>query len=107
MIDKYIYKNITSLLKYECPTLFNNYKKVLEDKNIKNNLTLYDSNLKLSKSCKFNSDTTIYRYSRIIKGLQYTTNNHVVRLWADDLVDEATEENGKKIVTKLLLSSHE
>ncbi len=105
MIDKYIYKNIPSLLKYECPALFNNYKKVLEDTNTNNNLTLYDSNLKLSKSCKFNSDTTIYRYSRIIKGLQYTTNNHVVRLWADDLVDEATEENGKMIVTKLLLAS--
>ena len=107
MTCKYVYKNIPSLLKFECPALFINYENLLEELNNDKSLSIYDSNQKLSKSCKFEDDTTIYKYSRIIKNLQYTTNNHIVRLWINDLNDEASEENGKLIVTKLLSISEE
>ena len=44
----------------------------------------------------------MYKISRIIKGLQYTTKYNVVRLWNDTMADKCSTENGKLIVKGII-----
>lgn len=101
MTDKYIYKNIPSLLKAECPQLYANLTNLLENTN-KNSLIFVDKNIEITPKTIYYSDTDIYRASRIIRGLQYTTKYNVVRLWNDKLVETCSKENGRLIVQGLL-----
>lgn len=105
MTSKHVYENIKSLLKYKCPALFDNYtKKMLEG-----NASVQQSNaIALMKNENDNpksifvEDTSIYSMSRKFRKLQYTTQENVVRLWNDFVVDESSEENGRLIVGGLL-----
>ncbi len=102
MIDKYVYKNLPSLLKYECPKIFANYeKKLLGDKN-NNALVVANTNLTVTKSRTYVDSTEMYKVSRILKGLQFTTKYNIVRLWNDTIVGEASEENGRLIVSGII-----
>ena len=103
MTEKYVYKNLQSLLNYNCPSLYSNYQQMV--KNNTNELVVLNSytNTLIVKDTEFVEDTSIYKYSRILKGLQYTTSNSIVRIWNDGFVSLASEENGKIIVTNLLL----
>lgn len=44
----------------------------------------------------------MYKISRILKGLQFTTKYNIVRLWNDNFVAESSEENGKLIVSGII-----
>ena len=44
----------------------------------------------------------MYKVSRIVKGLQFTTKYNIVRLWNDAIVANATEENGRLIVSNII-----
>lgn len=48
------------------------------------------------------TDTAIYRISRVISDLQYTTRDRVVRVWYKGILDKPTEENGREIVSQLI-----
>lgn len=100
IVDKYVYSNIPSLLKYECPS---NYEKFIALQNTENPLIPFDSHQKLSKRTEYVESTEMYRVSRILKGFQYTTNKNVIRIWNDDLVDKVSEENGREILSNLML----
>lgn len=102
MVDKYVYDNLPSLLKYECPKLFANYEKMIGQESEQNALALYHKNLPIAKNRKYVDSTEMYKVSRILKGLQFTTKYNIVRLWNDAIVADASEENGKLIVSGII-----
>ena len=102
MVCKYVYKNLPSLLKSTCPQLYLNYeKKYITGKN-QGILMLPNGKLTISKKTTFVESTEIYRISRIIKGLQYTTKYNIVRLWNDTIVGNSSVENGRLIVSGII-----
>ena len=102
MVDKFVYENLPSLLKYQCPSLFRNYKKLIAKNENGKGLVLYDDCLSLSKEKTYVSSTDMYRVSRILNGLQCTIKYNVVRLWSDEFVADVTKENGKMIVSGII-----
>lgn len=102
MVDKYIYKNLPSLLKYECPNIYANYEKKLLNVKNDNALIVTSINLPVTKSRTYVDSTEMYRVSRILKGLQFTTKYNIVRLWNDTIAGEASEENGRLIVSGII-----
>ncbi len=44
----------------------------------------------------------MYRVSRMLKSLQFTTKYNLIRVWSDSLAGKPSEENGKQIVAALL-----
>ena len=102
MVEKYVYDNLGSLLKFQCPKLFANYEALLSQLGENKALVNYEGNLSISKKTKYVESTEMYKVSRIIRGLQFTTKYNVVRLWNDAIVADATEENGKLIVSGII-----
>jgi hypothetical protein len=103
MTDKYVYENLPSLLKNECPLLYDNYQKTLENK--ANSLILFNKNEIESSTRIPVASTDMYKISRIIKGLQHTVDNNVVRIWNDTLLCDPSEEKGKLIVSNIISSN--
>lgn len=101
MTEKYVYNSLTSLLKYKCPNLYLNFEKLLVDNN-SNSLVIYNQNLPISKEWTFVPETYMYKTSRIIKGLQFTTEYNIVRIWNDNFVQEPSVENGRLIVSSII-----
>lgn len=102
MVDKYVYDNLPSLLKSQCPKLFANYEKMIGQESEQNALVLYNKNLPITKNREYVDSTEMYKVSRILKGLQFTTKYNIVRLWNDAIVADASEENGKLIVSGII-----
>lgn len=102
MVEKYVYDNLPSLLKYECPKLFANYRKLIGKQDDEYGLVLYDENLPISRHKEYVASTEMYRISRILKGLQFTTKYNIVRLWNDAIAANASKENGKSIVLGII-----
>ena len=67
-----------------------------------NALVLYNKNLPITKNREYVDSTEMYKVSRILKGLQFTTKYNIVRLWNDAIVADASEENGKLIVSGII-----
>ena len=102
MIDKYVYKNIPSLLKYQNPQLYLSYNKKYIDNENKRELILAKGDLTVSNKKTFVGSTEMYRVSRIVRGLQYTTRHNVIRLWNDSIAEHPSEESGKFLVTQII-----
>ena len=102
MVEKYVYDNIPSLLKYKCPQLYKNYKRLSYDATTGNTVSIVKVHDKISKSWIFNDDTDMYRASRLIKGLQFTTKYNIVRLWNDTIAGESSVEKGRLIVSSII-----
>lgn len=103
IVDKQVYTSFQSLLKNECPTLYKNYIKLSKEHNGDSNiLIISNKNMLISKTKIYEKSTEMYRISRIIKGLQYTTKHNIVRLWNDAFVSNTSEENGKLIVSHII-----
>ena len=103
MVDKYVYENFPSLLKCKCPKLYENFVKLLNEHSSGSNaLIVMAKNLPISKKTNYVDSTEIYKISKIVKGLQYTTKYNIVRLWNDAIVADASEENGRLIVSDII-----
>lgn len=103
IVDKYVYDNFPSLLKYKCPKLYENYVGLLEDKHSDSNaLILGDRKFSISKKETLEESTEMYKISGILKALQFTTKHNVIRLWNDKLVADASKEKGKMIVAGII-----
>lgn len=102
MVDKYVYDNLQSLLKFEGPELFSSYEKLIGQQGNEDAIVIYSKNLPITKNTTPVYSTEMYRVSRIIKGLQFTTKYNIVRLWNDALVTDSSEENGKLIVSEII-----
>lgn len=102
MVSKNVYDNLPSLLKYECPDLFSNYEMLIGSKEADGALVVHDETYQLSNETLHVVDTDMYRISRILKGLQFTTKYNIVRLWNDAFVGESSKENGRLIVSGII-----
>lgn len=101
MVWKDVYSNVASLLCYKVPELYKNYLKLIESK-ADTSMALVTTDQKLDKNTVFVPETDMYRVSRIIKGLQFTTNFNVIRLWNFAMADEVSEESGRLIVSGII-----
>lgn len=106
MTEKYVYQNLQSLLKYRCNELYLNYKDKV-DKNKGLSLQIINKDIQENKNSIFVEDTEMYKVSRIIKGLQYTTKYNIVRMWNDVIIGNCSKESGKLIVKGLLNNSEQ
>lgn len=102
MVDKYVYKNVTSLLKYKCPEVYEKYEKLISDKTAPTSLVAVDNNLPITNKTVYVGSTEMYKISRILNGLQFTTKYNVVRLWSDAFISGPSEENGRMIVSGII-----
>lgn len=104
--EKYVYKNLISLLKEHCKNLYLAYKNTFlladEDGEVSHSLISLKNDIIESKETVYVKSTEMYKISRIIKGLQYTTKYNVVRLWNDTMADKCSTENGKLIVKGII-----
>lgn len=82
MIDKYIYANIPSLLKDNCPLLYENYQKKLGKSDFDSLIVNGQDNEIVLKPTYYPS-TDIYMASREIKKMQ-RLNNGVLTVWHND-----------------------
>lgn len=101
--DKTVYQNLISLLKDQNSLLYDNYKKMLLTKE-KNELINIDNSLVESEKTEKVYSTEMYSISRIISGLQYTTNYNVIRIWNDALIDD--KENANKLIVENLIENN-
>lgn len=84
MVEKYIYKNLSSLLKANCPQMFERYKELTDiSENYSTAIELYGDNLQISSDTSYYPWTDIYDASRKIKSLQYLVESKVLRSWYD------------------------
>ena len=102
MVDKYVYENLPSLLKKECPNLYLNYEKKHNKTADSNDLIVFNNNLTISNKTIYVNSTEMYKVSRILKGLQFTTKYNIVRLWSDSFVGVPSKEKGKLIVSNII-----
>lgn len=102
IVEKYVYKNLISLLKSHNKELYNNYVKLLGFKSNNKSLVVLSNDLQESTKRTFVPETDMYRISRILKGFQYTTKNNIVRLWNDTIASNCTKESGKLIVSGII-----
>ena len=77
IVDKYVYDTVPQLLESFLPELYQNY---LASKESNQDICVLEA-IKIA----YVSDTSMYRQSKIINSLQYTTNKNVIRLWNDVL----------------------
>ena len=98
MNDKYVYKNVPSLLHEKLPAMYERLGL----------LTSTDALLPAERGMDVSSETQpvinteIYKVSRIIKSLQYTKNYNVIRIWSYALADAVSSESGRLIVAGMV-----
>ena len=97
--DKYFYPSIGSLLKSQCPSLCDNYQKLIDN----NKLAILEERREtITDEAVHNTDTEMYKFSKLIKKLQYTNNCNVIRSWNDKIANDVTEDNGKVLIQELI-----
>ena len=102
---KIVYKNLLSLLYAEKKDIYDNYMRQIEQgKKISNLISLDGDEKKIIEKTEVVCDTDIYRISRIFRGLQYTTNNNVVRIWNDKLIELNEKERSARIMYDMIES---
>lgn len=85
IINKYVYMNVPSLLKYESPELFVKYKKMVEDKLSKTAIVLYGFNeMDIQNKTVPYESTDIYKVSRKLKQMQ-KLNHNILSTWTQDI----------------------
>lgn len=81
MVNKLVYKNIPSLLKAECPSLYGNYVKLIESN--KENALVVKNNTEIDLVPIPYYETDIYKDSRKIKKMQ-RVNKGILTTWPDE-----------------------
>lgn len=103
MVDKYVYKNLPSLLSANCSKLFLNLTESLKKQETnKYNLLVLNNDLEISDKHVYVESTEMYKVSWILKGLQLNTNHKIIRFWSDSVITDCSEELGKNLVSGLL-----
>ncbi|KFZ26378.1 MAG: hypothetical protein KQ78_01319 [Candidatus Izimaplasma bacterium HR2] len=102
--DKYVYKNIASLLRFRNIGLYNKYQKLLESgKDLSKFDMVPNEHQLISKSTIHSVKTEIYKFSRIAKGLQYLSQIKVIRIWNDNLMEKRSEDvDSRVLITDLI-----
>lgn len=104
IVDKYTYKNLKSLLNYNCKNLYLNYLTAINNVGNENDDLLQLVNLDdvIDPKRIYVSDTSMYKVSGLLLNLQYAEKCNIIRKWNDKIVDATTIENGENIVKELI-----
>lgn len=94
MTSKYVYRNLPSLLKCRCPRLYANFERLIGEPKSETKLVPFGKDLTVYNAVVFVESTEMYKISRILKGLQFTTKHNIVRLWNDALIKKPSEKMG-------------
>lgn len=89
------YPDIPKLLIDQCPILYQNYEKLISNSN---NITKSSANIQISQSLI--SGTAQYKPSRLMKSLQYVTENNVIRIWSEEFIDHEQINENNKLLSK-------
>jgi len=85
IIEKYVYDSVPSLLANNNLLCFENIK---QEDNLPD-----EWKSKPTKQCELCESTEMYRYSRIIRGYQYCTENNIIRRWDDTILKKRCQNN--------------
>ena len=103
MVDKYVYKNVLSLLRFNRLNLYNNYIKMIEDKKNSNSLIVLKSN-ELSEKTEHVESTEMYVVSKKIKSMQYLSTNNIIRNWSDNVLVIKDENKLNNVIKEIELN---
>lgn len=78
-----VYMDIPKLLEQQCPKLYKEYLKLLTSGN---NSFAINSSKSTSNNFIFVNETEQYKPSRLIKNLQFITENKVIRIWNEEFI---------------------
>ena len=90
------YPTIEKLLKEECSHFHKTY---LTKKGTKNELALIKGAVTNPNQV---DAAEMYRTSRIMRSLQYTTRHNIIRIWNDELASNVSKDLGRQIVAGLI-----
>lgn len=82
--QKYVYKNIESLLAEKCPLLLPNYQKWKNKES--DTFMLIPSSFEITNAATLVTDKSMYKASMIIKTIQYLLFKNVIRDWNDKII---------------------
>jgi predicted MPP superfamily phosphohydrolase len=97
IVDKHVYQNVASLLKYRNKALYNRYVKLIDSESDVAGYGLLNRSHETSKETVHSDKTEIYKFSRIAKALQYLKQIQVVRMWNDSLVEQTNGDRRQLI----------
>ncbi len=81
--EQQVYTDIPKLLEEQCPNLYKEYLKLLTNGG---DSFAVDISKSISNNSVFVNETEQYRPSRLIKNLQFITENKVIRIWNEDFI---------------------
>ena len=99
MVDKWTFPNLELLLQEHVPGLLPNYKKYIKKQNEEFAVALRSGG-KIGKVA-YVSDTYIYQDSRIMLKLQALLESNIVKVWEDDVLENAIKAIGTKDIKAL------
>lgn len=100
--EKYVYQNLPSLLKYECPDLFDKFQKLVHGEGNENALLARDKSLPIVAEKQFIPDTNMYGVSYVMKRFQPISSLNIVRTWNEAILSSAPKEIGKMIELEMI-----
>lgn len=83
IIDKWVYPTLGLLLEDQAPNLLKNYLKLIGDSDLKNELEVWNKKKEI-----YESDTYIYKDSRIMLKIQAILDNNIIKIWDEDIIEE-------------------
>lgn len=102
--ERKVYKNVPSLLKFNCKELYHKYKKRLFSTDSNERTLIIKKNQELEKRT-IRDNSKIYKISNTIKNMQYIFKYGIVRSWNEKIL--STKESNKSLNDADLLLSFE
>lgn len=90
--EKYVYKNINELLLSKRKDLYDNL--ILSQNNIKDKYLINQESLDIYDEPQLVQETNIYKISNVMKAIQYLTNDNIIRIWDDNVINANYEIKG-------------
>ena len=108
MTDKDVYENVPSLLHERCPQLYEKMIGMTGPEEKAGSLILLNGNQVVSTNTTKVYNTNMYRFSRLMKNLQFVTRSNIIRNWNDDIIGGKTKaEKSRLALESFLIDSKE
>ena len=93
MTEKYVYKNVESLIEDKCPRLLTDFKKWKDKES--NSFMLDTVSFGLADGAVPVKDRDMYKASRIIRTIQYLLFQNIIRDWNDRILNSFEMQTGQ------------
>ncbi len=101
MVEKYVYKDLGTLLQCHCPDIYLNYKN-----NVKNEIVISNNSQLTNYNFELFEDTNIYKPSKTMKSIQYLLNDNVIRIWNDEILEKYINKRIDLIANRITYSKN-